>query len=68
MTDYDIDLSECGVPRGEGETWGELVERRDGGRDEHPHGCCLCDAEYRSRRAAALRCCSEAAVDTQPTD
>jgi len=52
------------VPRGKVDSWQKFVERLGGGRDEAPYSCYLSGIEYRSP-AAALRCCSEAARETQ---
>lgn len=55
-TDYDLDLSEMGVPRGEGESWSDVAgRRRDRGREWYR---CVCGARYRGRRPA-LRCCGD---------
>jgi len=56
--DYNIDLSDYGVPREEGESWQEVVDRRQDDRDVSPPFACVCGAEYTGRRAALL-CCSD---------
>lgn len=37
MTDYQLDIEDVGLPRGEAETWHEAAERLRDGRDRlHP--------------------------------
>ena len=57
MTDYELDIEEVGVPRGEGEAWDDLADRRR--REQRPtFQCCLCGETHNSR-GEATRCCSE---------
>ncbi len=57
MTDYELDIESVGVPRGEGESWDALAERRR--RERRPtFDCCLCGESYESR-GEATQCCSK---------
>lgn len=56
-TEYDIDLSEVGVPRGEGESWDNLAERLR--RERRPSFDCALCGEWHDSRGDAVRCCSE---------
>lgn len=55
-TDYGLDVESVGVPRGEGESWHDLADRRR--RERGPSFDCALCGEAHDSRGDAVQCCS----------